>query len=55
MQSYRGIRPPKDILPKSLSRLAPRAPRPFEFSDFGPSSGALLRSKNAKNTVILVV
>ena len=55
MRSYRGIRPPKGLLPKSLSQLAPRAPRPFEFSDFGPSSGALLRSKNAKNTVILVV
>ena len=55
MRSYRGIRTPKGLLPKSLSQLAPRAPRPFEFSDFGPSSGALLRSKNAKNTVILVV
>ena len=55
MQSYRGIPAPKGLLPKSLSQLAPRAPRPFEFSDFGPSSGALLRSKNAKNTVILVV
>ena len=55
MRSYRGIRSPKHILPKSLSQLAPRAPRPFEFSDFGPSSGALLKSKNAKNTIILMV
>ena len=55
MQSYRGIRTPKEILSKLLSRRARMPPRPFEISHFGPASGALLSSKNVKSSVIIVV